>query len=138
MAAANGHLPVILFLLGKVDIKNAQNAMGDTPLHWGAVNNHLEVVKALVDVEVDCKIKNERGKQAFDEAFMYGYSEICELLAPLTDMTGEEEFIAPEEELKEISDAVQPEEEEKEGKVNEISKEQEDIKEEVDAAEIET
>ena len=62
MASANGHLPVVEFLLSKVDLKNAQNATGDTPLHWAAVNNHIEIVKLLVEAGADPKIKNEAGR----------------------------------------------------------------------------
>jgi ankyrin repeat protein len=59
-------------------------------MHWACVNNHKEVVDALLEKGADPKIRNERELQPFDEAFMYGFHDICEVLAPLTDMTLDE------------------------------------------------
>jgi ankyrin repeat protein len=35
------------------DIVNMTNESGSTPLHWGALNGHLEVVKLLIEASAD-------------------------------------------------------------------------------------
>jgi ankyrin repeat protein len=35
---------------------NTKNNEGNTPLHWAALNGHLEVVEALVKNGGDCKV----------------------------------------------------------------------------------
>ena len=64
MAAANGHLPVVkylILLLEKDDVKQlleAKNENGNTALHWASYNGHLEVVEYLVEeVNADPFIK---------------------------------------------------------------------------------
>ncbi|XP_044471070.1 ankyrin repeat-containing protein P16F5.05c isoform X2 [Mangifera indica] len=47
MAAANGHLGIVEYLIGKVDV-NASNEEKNTPLHWACLNGHIEVVKKLI------------------------------------------------------------------------------------------
>ncbi|KAL2824053.1 ankyrin repeat-containing domain protein [Aspergillus cavernicola] len=45
-------------------ILNHRNHSGNTPLHWAALNTHLECVKALVEAGADISIKNEAGLDA--------------------------------------------------------------------------
>lgn len=85
--AANGNLRLVEYLLSKlgetqsqtsaqtngtspqqVSLVNHQNVNGNTPLHWAALNGHLEVVKALVKAGADPTIVNEAGKDAVVEA----------------------------------------------------------------------
>ena len=47
---------------------NAQNMAGNTPLHWAALNGHLEAVKLLVNAGADMGMKNQAGKDALAEA----------------------------------------------------------------------
>lgn len=47
---------------------NHQNISGNSPLHWAALNGHLEVVKALVGAGADPTIVNEAGRDAVVEA----------------------------------------------------------------------
>ncbi|CAM8969700.1 unnamed protein product [Rhodiola kirilowii] len=45
MAAANGHLQIVEYLIcNGVDV-NASNIEDNTPLHWACLNGHMEVVK---------------------------------------------------------------------------------------------
>ncbi|KAB1213058.1 Acyl-CoA-binding domain-containing protein 2 [Morella rubra] len=44
MAAANGHLDVVEFLIDRVVDINAFNEEKNTPLHWACLNGHLEVI----------------------------------------------------------------------------------------------
>jgi hypothetical protein len=40
---------------------NHRNHSGNTPLHWAALNTHLECVKVLVEAGADVSVKNEAG-----------------------------------------------------------------------------
>jgi ankyrin repeat protein len=43
---------------------NHRNYSGNTPLHWAALNTHLECVKALVEAGADIAVKNDAGHDA--------------------------------------------------------------------------
>lgn len=43
---------------------NHRNHSGNTPLHWAALNTHLECVKALVEAGADISVKNDAGLDA--------------------------------------------------------------------------
>ncbi|KAI8898919.1 ankyrin repeat-containing domain protein [Globomyces pollinis-pini] len=63
MASANGHNDVLKYLFKYIlptDI-NVQNAEGSTPLHWAALNGHLETVKLLLDFGANATIRNQVG-----------------------------------------------------------------------------
>ncbi|KAL4996205.1 ankyrin repeat-containing domain protein [Aspergillus recurvatus] len=77
--AANGNLEILTNLmklllsapnentLTEIEIKNTinhRNHSGNTPLHWAALNTHLECVKVLVEAGADVSIKNEAGLDA--------------------------------------------------------------------------
>ena len=47
---------------------NLQNASGNTPLHWAALNGHLPAVKLLIEAGADPTIINKAGKDAVYEA----------------------------------------------------------------------
>lgn len=90
--AANGNLEIVTYLLERLHTQpmnpsltngggsssalttqssglvNHQNVSGNTPLHWAALNGHLEIVKALVKAGADPTIVNEAGRDAVVEA----------------------------------------------------------------------
>lgn len=75
MAAANGHVDVLDYLLSiisKEDAKtlvNQPNESGNTPLHWAAFNGHLDVLKLLTEkYEGDVFLKNQAGRDVMFEA----------------------------------------------------------------------
>ena len=47
---------------------NLQNASGNTPLHWAALNGHLSAVKLLVTARADTTVVNKAGKDVVSEA----------------------------------------------------------------------
>ncbi|PYH48846.1 ankyrin [Aspergillus saccharolyticus JOP 1030-1] len=68
--AANGNTEILTYLLTLLAaedeatrrrIVNHRNHSGNTPLHWAALNTHLECVKALVEAGADSSVKNEAG-----------------------------------------------------------------------------
>ncbi|GKZ77036.1 hypothetical protein CBS63078_3185 [Aspergillus niger] len=72
--AANGNLEILTYLLTTLTtlpsrdeinkILNHRNYSGNTPLHWAALNTHLECVKALVEAGADVGVKNDAGLDA--------------------------------------------------------------------------
>ncbi|KAK5814632.1 ankyrin repeat-containing domain protein, partial [Linnemannia elongata] len=50
MAAANGHLDVVEYLISIIspEAVNIQNDQGNTALHWAATNGHAKVVETLI------------------------------------------------------------------------------------------
>ncbi|EXJ60730.1 hypothetical protein A1O7_04883 [Cladophialophora yegresii CBS 114405] len=47
---------------------NHQNVSGNTPLHWAAMNGHLDVVIALVRAGADARVRNAAGRDCIVEA----------------------------------------------------------------------
>lgn len=43
---------------------NHRNHSGNTPLHWAALNTHLDCVKVLVEAGADISVKNDAGLDA--------------------------------------------------------------------------
>lgn len=74
MAAANGHIEVVKYLLSldvtdKEKWVNQQNLSGNTSLHWASLNGHIEVVKYLCEgFGGDPFIKNRVGHDAIFDA----------------------------------------------------------------------
>ncbi|KAJ5199257.1 hypothetical protein N7491_000187 [Penicillium cf. griseofulvum] len=71
--AANGNSEILKTLLQKLlsadasqrtALVNHRNNSGNTPLHWAALNAHLECVKALVEAGADLDVKNDAGHDA--------------------------------------------------------------------------
>lgn len=73
-------------------VLNTRNAAGNTPLHWAALNGHLECVKVLVDAGADPTITNNAGHDAVYEAELNDKREVVEWV--LKESEGMEEGIA--------------------------------------------
>ena len=58
------------------NIINAQNSSGNTPLHWGSLNGHLEAVKVLVAAGADPAMVNKAGHDVVYEAEVNGKEEV--------------------------------------------------------------
>ena len=59
LAALNGHLSVVEYLVYKNADINAKNIYEETPLHYAAQNSHLCVVEYLFNQNVDINAKDE-------------------------------------------------------------------------------
>lgn len=83
MAAANGHLESVKYLLSILSKEDAlklasqKNESGNTALHWAAYSGHLEIVKLLCDdYNVDPFERNESGHDAIYEAENNNQAEV--------------------------------------------------------------
>ena len=70
---------------------NLQNASGNTPLHWAALNGHLLAVQLLMEAGADPTVLNKAGKDAVYEAETGGKDEVATWL--LTEGKGLESVI---------------------------------------------
>lgn len=102
MAAGNGHVKVLRFLLSLIDKSSAEklvsqpNESGNTPLHWAAYNGHLEVVKILCDeYNADVYAKNKSGHDVLFEAENNEKSDVGKWL--LTKFSVEDNYEVSEE-----------------------------------------
>ncbi|KAJ6130758.1 hypothetical protein N7512_003538 [Penicillium capsulatum] len=104
--AANGNNDILSFLLQKLSsvdagqraaFVNHPNHSGNTPLHWAALNTHLECVKALVEAGADVAIKNNAGHDAVFLAERAAWSASAEEVGE-DDQTEEIEMSIGEEE----------------------------------------
>lgn len=59
---------------------DAQNAWGNTPLHWASLNGHLEAVKALLAAGANMGTKNKAGHDAIYEAEINSKNSVAEWL----------------------------------------------------------
>ncbi|CAK9442217.1 uncharacterized protein LODBEIA_P59600 [Lodderomyces beijingensis] len=102
MAAANGHLETVKYLLSLVPksdaetLVRAKNETGNTALHWAAYNGHLAVVQLLIEeYHADPFDKNEAGHDAIYEAENNGKTEVeswfLKKYTPEQDFTVEED-----------------------------------------------
>jgi ankyrin repeat protein len=82
MASANGHLPVVEFLISQLpkSALDLPNAGGNTALHWASLNGHIGAVELLLKAGADPKLLNKAGKDALWEAEGKGLVNVCELL----------------------------------------------------------
>ncbi|PPQ78983.1 hypothetical protein CVT25_002267 [Psilocybe cyanescens] len=82
MICANGHLDLLSYLLPLLPsaLLSAQNVSGSTPLHWAALNAHLDIAQKLV-LYADgpgrdlIDIKNAAGLSPLGEAEIAGWEE---------------------------------------------------------------
>ncbi|GJJ76917.1 uncharacterized protein EMPS_09276 [Entomortierella parvispora] len=108
MAAANGHLDVVEYLISVIPAEavNTQNEQGNTALHWASANGHLKVVEALVSKgKADYKLKNAAGHTPIIEAESQQREQVVAWLLINTE---------PDEELQDDDDEDEDEEEEEE------------------------
>lgn len=62
------------------NVINAVNDAGNTPLHWAALNGHLESVKLLIQSGADVTIINRAGHDAVFEAEINDKKEVVDWL----------------------------------------------------------
>src|SRR5687767_2797436 len=57
-----------------------RTGLGETALHYLAVENHADAVQLLIDLGADVNVKNEFGASALEEAIKVGANETVEVL----------------------------------------------------------
>jgi ankyrin repeat protein len=66
------------------DLLNARTGLGETPLHYLAVENHIEAIKALVEKKsADVNTLNDFGGSPISDAARLGYVELVSICCPL-------------------------------------------------------
>ncbi|XP_073117149.1 uncharacterized protein [Elaeis guineensis] len=80
MAAANGHLDIVEYLINNgVDV-NAANSEKNTPLHWACLNGHIEVIKTLIHRGASVSVLNSHERTPMDEAVSGGKMEVVDAI----------------------------------------------------------
>ena len=77
-AARDGQMGVLKEMIQEVDINSIGNE-GLTALHYSAINNHVEVVKYLIENGADINVKDNNGQTPFYIAAREGKLEIVKL-----------------------------------------------------------
>ncbi|CAI0541375.1 unnamed protein product [Linum tenue] len=78
MAAANGHLQIVKYLIDQgVDV-NASNEEKNTALHWACLNGHSEVVKKLILAGASLCSLNSHERTPMDEAVTRGKMDVVD------------------------------------------------------------
>nr|CAN68062.1 hypothetical protein VITISV_032610 [Vitis vinifera] len=80
MAAANGHLDVVEFLISSGVDLNASNVEKNTPLHWACLNGHIEVVKNLILAGANVTALNSHERTPMDEAVSRGKMDVMDAI----------------------------------------------------------
>src|SRR5947207_1691163 len=62
------------------EILNLRTGIGETALHYLAVENHADAVQLLIELGADVNVNNEFGKSALDEAVQVEAKETIEVL----------------------------------------------------------
>ncbi|XWS73658.1 hypothetical protein CRYUN_Cryun02cG0147600 [Craigia yunnanensis] len=87
MAAANGHLGIVEYLIGNGADVNASNVENNTPLHWACLNGHVEVVKKLVLSGANVSLLNSHERTPIDEAVSMGKMDVIDAInATITEL----------------------------------------------------
>ena len=93
MLAANGLTDLISYVCSKIENKtdlqillNAQNQAGNSPLHWAIINNKCETAQALLELEVNTNMINEKGQTPLDIALMYELKDLIPILSKKTKL----------------------------------------------------
>ena len=79
-ATANGHAPVLDYLLSKGGDVNCRANSGYTPLHLAASSGHVDCVKVLLKHSADISITDEFGKTPKQTAELSSKNGIVRLL----------------------------------------------------------
>ncbi|KAJ7744672.1 ankyrin repeat-containing domain protein [Mycena metata] len=90
MLCGNGHADILDYLLPILPpaLLSAKNSAESTPLHWAALNSHMDVVKRLVEFPggpgIDLiDIKNAAGRSPLAEAELAGWDEGAQWLVQM-------------------------------------------------------
>jgi len=71
---------------------NARNDSGNTPLHWAALNGHLDTSKALITAGADMWVRNHAGNLAIFEAERAGKDDVVAYLLQVGGTEKEQEI----------------------------------------------
>lgn len=80
VAALNGKVKVVEYLLSKGVAPNVRDKRGRTPLHMAALRGHLSVIEALLKAGADPNARDEDGNTPLHYAAVVGYEDVVSYL----------------------------------------------------------
>ncbi|KAF8885981.1 ankyrin repeat-containing domain protein, partial [Infundibulicybe gibba] len=93
MVCGNGHLDVLSYILPIIPptMLSAQNTSLSTPLHWAALNSHLDIMKKLIEYPEGpgvnlIDIKNSAGHSPLADAELAGWDEGAKWLVEMMNL----------------------------------------------------
>lgn len=86
VAAKNGHIECVDFLLKNGLDVDATDKTGITPLHLAAENGHLKVVQLLLDTQANPFLKDAQGNTPLHAACVAGHKRVAELLLRIVQL----------------------------------------------------
>lgn len=108
MTSANGHFECTKLLLECPEVVdkciNIKNAEGNTPLHWAALNAHVNVVCLLLEKGADITLKNSIDRSAFDEAVAAEKFEVTSAIIAFLEKSQESKKLASSKDENEESE----------------------------------
>ena len=68
-------------IIKRVDVKNPKNRKKMTPLHYAAVNGHLDICQLIMKYVKNKNPKNQKGETPYDLAAKKGHLKISEIIS---------------------------------------------------------
>jgi len=65
---------------GHPEVLNLRTGLGETAMHYLAVENYAEAVQLLIDLGADVNVRNNFGKSPLQEAIQVGATQTVEVL----------------------------------------------------------
>ncbi|KAJ1969610.1 ankyrin repeat-containing protein [Dimargaris xerosporica] len=87
MAAANGHLEIMQYLLDRLPPTgvNGTNQEGNTALHWASITGNIDAVQLLLNRNADPLLKNAQGRTPMSEAQQLGKESVVKCILDYVD-----------------------------------------------------
>ena len=80
------------------EVLTLRTGLGETALHYLAVENYAEAVQLLIDLGADVNVRNKFGATALEEAMQVEAKETVQVLRRAGAVTGTEKSVADEQE----------------------------------------
>ncbi|KAF8161373.1 ankyrin repeat-containing domain protein [Crassisporium funariophilum] len=113
MVCANGHIDLLNYLLPILppSMLSVQNTSGSTPLHWAALNKHLDIAQKIVQHPEGpgldlIDVKNTAGHSPLGEAELAGWEEGAKWFVEVMNLDPEQGSKEQDEDDATLDDGV--------------------------------